>query len=67
AFGLPDGAATLLTWGGLRGGLSLAMALALPAGVSRDVLGALAYAVVAFAILVQGSTFARLVRGGGRR
>ncbi len=62
AFGLPRGAAALLTWGGLRGGLSLAMALALPAGMSRDLLVALCYAVVAFAILVQGATFARLVR-----
>jgi monovalent cation:H+ antiporter, CPA1 family len=67
AFGLPRGSSTLLAWGGLRGGLSLAMALALPEGPSRDLLVALAYAVVAFAILVQGATFARFVGGATRR
>jgi len=59
---LPAGAGGLLTWGGLRGGLSLALALALPAGPWRDTLVALTYAVVAFSILVQGLTFGRLVR-----
>jgi len=59
---LPAGAGSLLTWGGLRGGLSLALALSLPAGPWRDTLIALTYAVVAFSILVQGLTFGRLVR-----
>jgi len=59
---LPAGAGGLLTWGGLRGGLSLALALSLPAGPWRDTLIALTYAVVAFSILVQGLTFGRLVR-----
>jgi len=59
---LPTGAGALLTWGGLRGGLSLALALALPAGPWRETLIALTYAVVAFSILVQGLTFGRLVR-----
>jgi len=64
---LPAGAGGLLTWGGLRGGLSLALALALPAGPWRETLIALTYAVVAFSILVQGLTFGRLVRARLRR
>lgn len=59
---LPAGAGGLLTWGGLRGGLSLALALSLPPGPWRDTLISLTYAVVAFSILVQGLTFGRLVR-----
>ena len=59
---LPAGASAVRTWGGLRGGISIALALALPAGPWRETLVALTYAVVAFAILVQGLTFGRLVR-----
>jgi CPA1 family monovalent cation:H+ antiporter len=62
AFRLPEGAAGVLTWGGLRGGISVALALALPVGPWRETLIALTYCVVAFAILVQGLTFGRLVR-----
>ena len=62
AFRLPAGSAAILTWGGLRGGISLALALALPAGPHRETLIALTYCVVAFAILVQGLSFGRLVR-----
>ncbi len=59
---LPRGAGTVLTWGGLRGGISIAMALSLPAGPERDVLLSMTYAVVVFAILVQGLTIGRVVR-----
>jgi CPA1 family monovalent cation:H+ antiporter len=62
AFRLPSGAAGVLTWGGLRGGISIALALSVPAGPWRETLIALTYAVVAFSILVQGLTFRRLVR-----
>ncbi len=62
AFRLPAGAAAVLTWGGLRGGISIALALAIPPGPWRETLIALTYCVVAFAILVQGLTFGRLVR-----
>ena len=59
----------ILTWGGLRGGLSIAMALALPPGDARDVILVMTYAVVAFSILIQGLSFGRLLRalgvGGG--
>lgn len=52
----------LLTWGGLRGGLSIAMALSLPASGGRDVILGMTYAVVACSILVQGTTFGPLIR-----
>jgi CPA1 family monovalent cation:H+ antiporter len=52
----------LLVWGGLRGGLAVAMALSLPAGPARDAVLAITYVVVAFSILVQGTTFAPLAR-----
>jgi CPA1 family monovalent cation:H+ antiporter len=52
----------LLTWGGLRGGLSIAMALSLPPSGGRDVIVGMTYAVVACSILVQGTTFGPLMR-----
>ena len=61
-FRLPRGSAKVLTWGGLRGGISVALALSLPAGASRDTLLALTYCVVVFSILVQGLTIGRVVR-----
>jgi CPA1 family monovalent cation:H+ antiporter len=61
AFRLPPGAARVLVWGGLRGGLSIAMALSLPASAHRETIISLAYGVVVFSILVQGLTFSRLV------
>lgn len=60
--GLPDGAWQVLTWGGLRGGISVALALSLPAGPERDVLVTITYIVVVFSVLVQGLTVEKLVR-----
>ena len=53
---------TILTWGGLRGGISVALALSLPAGGPRDALVTVTYIVVAFSILVQGLSIGPLVR-----
>ena len=50
------GAISVLTWGGLRGGISVAMALSLPANDSRSLILTLTYSVVVFSILVQGLT-----------
>ncbi|MDH5708244.1 MAG: sodium:proton antiporter [Hylemonella sp.] len=61
-FGLPDGSWRVLTWGGLRGGISVALALALPAGPQRDMVLALTYGVVVFSILAQGLTIGSVVR-----
>ena len=52
----------VLTWGGLRGGISVALALSLPAGRERDLLLAMTCAVAAFSILVQGTTMPWLLR-----
>lgn len=51
----------ILTWGGLRGGISVALALSLPGGPTRDALVTITYAVVVFSILAQGLTINRLL------
>jgi Na+:H+ antiporter len=52
----------ILTWGGLRGGISVALALALPRGAEREVIVAVTYAVVVFSILVQGLSLGWLIK-----
>ena len=52
----------LLTWGGLRGAISVALALSLPPGREHDLILTVTYAVVAFSILVQGTTLPWLLR-----
>ncbi len=54
-------AVAILTWGGLRGGISVALALSLPAGPARDAVLLITYTVVVFSILVQGLTIKRLI------
>ncbi|MDH5445256.1 MAG: sodium:proton antiporter [Gammaproteobacteria bacterium] len=54
----------IMTWGGLRGGISVALALSLPAGEAREIILAITYAVVLFSILVQGLSIGPLLRGG---
>jgi len=50
-----------LIWGGLRGGISVALALGLPDGPARSVILAATYIVVLFSVIVQGGTIKRLV------
>ncbi|MCK8133268.1 hypothetical protein [Pseudoalteromonas sp. 2CM28B] len=52
----------MLTWGGLRGGISVALVLQLPDGSQRNILLALTYAVVVFSILVQGLSVGKVAK-----
>jgi CPA1 family monovalent cation:H+ antiporter len=56
------GAIRILTWGGLRGGISVALALSIPAGAERDLILTVTYVVVVFSIVVQGLTIGRYVK-----
>ncbi len=55
------GAVTIMTWGGLRGGISVALALSLPPGRERELILAITYIIVVFSILVQGLTVKSVV------
>ena len=55
------GAGRVLWWGGLRGGISIALALSLPIGPTRDLLLAATFAAVLFSVLVQRATLGRLI------
>ncbi|TGE29398.1 cation:proton antiporter [Hymenobacter metallicola] len=52
----------VLTWGGLRGGISVALALSLPESMSRDLIVGVTYVVVIFSIIVQGLSIGPLVK-----
>ena len=64
------GSLLILTWGGLRGGLSIAMALSLPDGPTKAPMLTIAYGIVVFSIVVQGLTLEPAARralvGSGR-
>ena len=51
-----------LIWGGLRGGISIALALSLPKSEARTVILAATYCVVMFAVIIQGGTIGRLLK-----
>lgn len=57
--GFQKNAVGILTWGGLRGGLSLALALSLPAAMHGNLFLVITYMIVLFSILVQGLTIGR--------
>ncbi len=54
--------ARIMTWGGLRGGISIALALSLTAEMEKDLFLVVTYIVVVFSILVQGLTIEKLVK-----
>ena len=56
-----ENAVWVLVWGGLKGAVSVALALSLPPGEIRDVLVAVTYVVVVFSIIVQGLTVGQLI------
>jgi CPA1 family monovalent cation:H+ antiporter len=53
---LPSGALKIMTWGGLRGGIAVALALSLPLGQERNLILTMTYLMVAFSIIVQSLT-----------
>ncbi len=55
--------ARLLVWGGLRGGLSIALVLSLPDGESKQILMISTYICVVFSILVQGLSIEKMAKG----
>jgi CPA1 family monovalent cation:H+ antiporter len=55
-------AVIILTWNGLRGGLSVALALSLTKEMHRDEFVLITYMVVVFSILVQGLTIGRVAK-----
>jgi len=59
---LTPGVTRILTWGGLRGGISVALALSLPASPERETILTITYCVVVFSILVQGLTIGKIIK-----
>ena len=52
----------ILTWAGLRGGISIALVLSLPESEIRDSLLVVTYVIVVFSIIVQGLTIEKAVK-----
>ena len=52
----------ILTWGGLRGGISVALALSLPESMFGDVFVSITYIIVLFSIIVQGLTIGKFAK-----
>jgi len=59
---MPAHLVKILVWGGLRGGISVALALSLPEGESRELVLFVTYVVVVFSIVVQGLTLGPFIR-----
>jgi CPA1 family monovalent cation:H+ antiporter len=52
----------ILTWGGLRGGISVALALSIPSHMHRNEFVSITYIIVVFSIIVQGLTIGRMAK-----
>ena len=62
----PSDVIPIMTWGGIKGGISVALVLSLPANEWKPFLLTMTYVVVLFSIIVQGLTIAPLARKLGR-
>ena len=58
---------SILTWGGIRGGISVALALSLPQGQERDIIVAITYVIVIMSVVLQGLTIKGLVQFAASR
>ncbi len=58
----PKNTTSILIWGGLRGGLAIALSLSIPTSAYRDALLTMTYAIVAFSIIIQGMTIKPLLK-----
>ena len=60
------GVIPIMTWGGLKGGISVALALSLPDSEWKPLILTVTYIIVIFSIIVQGLTVTRLAERVGR-